>query len=114
MFVKNREKYFENRKEQIEYEKVFQFIISFYKDKKDLENLLNNIRYLKTNQEQKSYVCFIKEIQSILYLFTLEYPSLAYLYKEYKKNKENNILSFAIMFSFCYIRKMCQSYGLIK
>lgn len=114
MYIENGEKYFENRKEQLEYIKVFNFIMSFYKNKEDLKIFLNNINYLKNSDDDKAYGCFKKDIKTVLYLFTLEYPNLDYLYNEYKIKKENNIISFVLRDIYINLIENCRKIRLIK
>lgn len=114
MYIENGEKYFENRLEQVEYQSVLSFIMSFYKNKKDLKILLNNIQYLRVEKDEKNFHLYKKEIQSVLYLYILENPKYKYLYEEYKLNKKNNIISFVLVDSFHLIVNNCKLCHLIK
>lgn len=114
MYIENGEKYFENRLEQLEYQSVLSFIMSFYKNKKDLKVFLNNIQYLRNEKDDKFFKLYKKDIQSILYLYTLENPKYKYLYEDYKVNKKNNIISFVLVDSYHLIIQNCRLCHLIK
>lgn len=93
----NGEIYFENRKEQIEYQMTKNFILSFYKTKNDYKRFLNNLKYLKNSDEEKAFQNFKKEMGSILALLSLEFPQMKDRVKLYNKKKTDDFFCFVLV-----------------
>ncbi len=109
----NGEIYFDNRKEQVEYQLTKNFILSFYKTKKDYVNMLNNIKYLKNSDEEKSFQCFKKEMKGLLYLLTLECPQMKTTVNQHNKNQDT-VIRFVLTDVFNYMVGNMRQIGLIK
>lgn len=113
MFVENGEKYFESRKEQVEYNLTKNFILSFYKTKKDYSRLLNNINYIKSSDEEKAYQCFKKEMNGLLYLLALECPQMKTTVNKHTKNQDT-VIRFVLVDVFNYMVHNMREIGLVK
>lgn len=100
MYMANNEIYFDTRKDQIEYNIVYNYIMSFYETKEDLVGFKNNLEFFRNNEDETPYQCFIKSLKTILKLFLLEHPNYKYLYDNYKKDIENNVMGFALQKSY--------------
>lgn len=113
MFIENGETYFENRKEQVEYNLTKNFILSFYKTKKDYSNLLNNINYIKTSDEDKAFQCFKKDMNGLLYLLTLECPKMKTTINKHMKNQDT-VIRFVLKDVFHQMVGTMKEIGLVK
>lgn len=87
---------FEDAKEQKLYNELMGYVNSYYKTRKDLKRFLSNARYIRDTQKNTYLQCFKEDVNAILYIITLEYPTLTYLYEDYKNKKEGNLLEYVV------------------